>query len=116
MRVELRADFFNLLNRANFQLFNTSDVLDVLSVPSPAVKDPVTKKLVSNPNYTATCTSCINPLTGFYIGSGGEVLHLRDLQHGKVSKDLTNPTFALIGDPASTDIPRQIQLSIRVRF
>src|SRR5262249_19585749 len=34
MRVELRADFFNLLNRANFQLFNANDVLDVLTVPS----------------------------------------------------------------------------------
>ena len=106
MRVELRADFFNLLNRANFQLFNTNDVLDVLSVP----------KLSSSPTNFQNCRSCINPLTGFYIGSSGEVLHLRDLQHGKVSKDLTNPTFALIGNPASTDIPRQIQLSIRVRF
>src|SRR5262249_56654145 len=102
MRVELRADFFNLLNRANFQLFNTNDVLDVLSVPSPAVKDPVTKKLVSNPDYTAACTSCINPISGFYIGSTGQVLHLQDLKHGRVSKDLTNPNFALLSDTKYT--------------
>jgi hypothetical protein len=104
VRVELRADAFNIFNHPNFQLFNANDVLDVLTVPS-----------LTSPNFT-NCTSCINPITGQFIGSGGEVLHLSDLKHGKVSRDLLNPKFGLIGDPSNTDIARQFQLSVRVKF
>jgi len=53
---------------------------------------------------------------GTYVGDGGQPLHLSDLQHGRVSKDLLNPVFGGIGDPASTDIPRTLQLSFHVRF
>jgi hypothetical protein len=102
-RVELRADMFNVFNRANFQTFNANDDLDFLTVPAFAA------------GYQ-NCTTCINPLTGQYIGSGGQVLHLSDLQHGRVSPSLLSPTFGGIGDPGSTDIPRQIQLSIRIKF
>ena len=62
------------------------------------------------------CTSCLNPITGRYIGSGGQTLTLAALQHGRVSPDLLNPVFGGMGDPGSTDIARQIQLSLRVRF
>lgn len=110
--VELRADFFNIFNHPNFQLFNANDVLDVLTVPG----------LSSSPADFQKCTACINPITGHYIGSGGQVLHLSDLTHGRVSKNFLAPVFGNvgaiggIGDPSSTDIPRQIQLVLRVRF
>jgi hypothetical protein len=115
IRVELRADFFNIFNHANFQLFNANDVLNVLTIPSLTTADPVTGATVPNPNF-ANCTTCINPMTGQYIGSAGQALRINDLKHGKVSKSLLDPKFGLIGDPSSTDIPRQIQLAIRVRF
>jgi hypothetical protein len=122
-RVELRADFFNLFNHTNFQGFNANDVLDALGVPAFAMQVPQLNPLlpstgvfVADPGYSTGCTTCIAPLTGQYVGSGGQILHLSDLQHGRVSRDLTNPLFGGIGDPGGTDIPRQIQLSIRVRF
>ena len=47
----------------------------------------------------------------------GQVLHLSDLKHGRISKDLQNKVFAL-GDPTPSvaDLPREIQLVLRVRF
>lgn len=115
-RVELRADFFNVLNKTNFQGFNANDVLDILGVPALQVETaPGSGIFVPNPDFT-TCTTCIQPITGQYLGSTGQVLTLRDLQHGKVSPDLLNPLFGGIGDPSTTELPRQIQLSIKVRF
>jgi hypothetical protein len=38
------------------------------------------------------------------------------MQHGKISKDLLNPVFGLLGDPGNADIPRILQLSFHVRF
>ena len=105
---ELRADAFNIFNHTNFQGFNSNDVLAALGLSvNPTTGTP-------KPNFF-TCTSCQRP-DGTYVGSGGQVLHLSDLQHGKVSKDLLKPMFGGIGDPASTDIPRTLQLSFHVRF
>jgi hypothetical protein len=106
-RIELRADMFNVFNHTNFQFFNANDVLDVLLLPDPA---STTAAQFQN------CTSCINPLTGQYIGATGAALKLSDLQHGRVSSNLLSPAFGGIGDPAGSDIPRQIQFSIRVKF
>jgi hypothetical protein len=53
---------------------------------------------------------------GTYVGASGQLLHLSDLQHRRISKDLLNPDFGGIGNPASTDIPRTLQLSFHVRF
>ena len=100
--LEFRANIVNILNHPNFILFNGSDVLDNLSIGPGG------------------CTNCIDQNTGRYIGANGQVLHLRDLQHGKVSRDLTNPIFgspeASVGDPTAADIPRQIELSLRVKW
>lgn len=98
-RLELRADFFNVLNHTNFLLYNSNDVTSILPIGT-----------------TADCTGCINPFTGQIIGTNGHVLHLSDLRHGRISPDLTNPIFGGLGDPAAADIPRQIQLSARIRW
>jgi hypothetical protein len=99
MNLELKVDIFNIFNRANFTLFNNLDALDLLPISS-------------DPN----CRNCINPITGFYIGSSGQPLKLQDLQHGRVSADVLSPVFNGLGDPLSTDIPRQIQLAVKFRF
>jgi hypothetical protein len=105
---ELRADAFNIFNHTNFQGFNSNDVLAVLGLSL----DSVTHAPKSN---FFTCRSCMRP-DGTYVGASGQVLHLSDLQHGKVSKDLIKPVFGGIGDPATADIPRTLQLSFHVRF
>jgi len=92
LSVELRADFFNVLNHFNLEA-STAPIRRLVGIGS-----------------SAKCTFCINPVTGGYIGSNGQVLHLNDLKHGRISKDLTNPVFAL-GDPTPSvaDLAREIQ-------
>lgn len=108
MRVELRADFFNVFNHTNFLLFNGNDALNALAVPAPG-----------SPNFL-NCTNCIDPFTGMYRGANGQPLTIRDLQKGRINpKSIVNTgagRFASIGDPTFADIARQIQLSLHVRF
>lgn len=109
MRVELKADVFNIFNHPLFILFNTNDVLSLM----PVVAD-------------RNCRGCLNAFTGRYIGADGRELKIQDLQNGRVSRDLQNGIFAAlnpggirgqgIGDPAGTDIPRTVQLSLRFRW
>jgi hypothetical protein len=105
---ELRADAFNVFNHTNFQGFNSNDVLAVLGLSvNHTTGEP-------NPNFF-TCTSCQRP-DGTYVGSSGQTLRLSDLQHGRVSKGLLKPVFGGIGDPATADSPRTLQLSFHIRF
>jgi len=110
--VELRADLFNVANHTNFWLFNGNDVLSVMS--------PCGSYNVAHTVFTpaAGCPggAGLDVTTGHYIGNGGRVLTLSDLQHGRVSTDITNPVFNGLGDPAGTDIPRQAQFSVHVRW
>jgi hypothetical protein len=105
---ELRADAFNVFNHTNFQSFNSNDVLAALGLSV----DPTTR--APKPNFFS-CTSCQRP-DGTYVGSGGQTLRLIDLQHGRVSKNLLKPGFGGIGDPATADVPRTLQLSFHIRF
>jgi len=99
VRIELQADALNLLNHANFQGFNAFNVLSILQLGP------------------AGCVSCMRP-NGTYAGSGGQILHLSDITHGRISSDLLNPVFGGIGDPSTVDnnAGRQFQLSFHVRF
>jgi hypothetical protein len=104
IRLELQADALNLFNHSNFQGFNANNFLSLLSLGS------------------ATCTNCMRP-NGTYVGNSGQVLHLSDITHGKISSNLLSPDFggpnaALtgLGDPASVDGSRLFQLSVHVRF
>jgi hypothetical protein len=101
-------DTCNVFNHTNFQGFNSNDVLAALGLSvDPATGAPM-------PNFF-TCTSCQRP-DGTYVGSGGQTLHLSDLEHGKVSKNLLKPVFGGIGDPDTADVARTLQLSFHVRF
>ncbi|MDT7602955.1 MAG: hypothetical protein QOF61_952 [Acidobacteriota bacterium] len=99
MRVEFKVDIFNILNRANFLLFNGNPNLNALSVST-------------DPN----CRSCLNATNGRYIGADGRVLHIQDLRNGRLDQDLQRPTFNGLGNPTGTDLPRTIQLSARFRW
>jgi hypothetical protein len=114
MRVELRADFFNIFNHTNFLLFNQNNDLDALPVAQPLSSDGSL-----NPNFAA-CALCLDPFTGFYRGANGQVLTVAALQQGRVSPtnlvNTGNGPFGAIGDPATTDSPRQIQLSVHVKW
>jgi hypothetical protein len=98
-RVELKVDLINAFNHSLFTQFNGNDTLNAL----PVSTDP-------------NCRSCLSAITGHFIGSNGRVLKLQDLQHGIVDKDILNPIFNNVGDPAATDIARIIQLSVRFKF
>jgi len=106
VKVELRFDAFNIFNHTNWQGFNSNNTTNILA--------PSASGGVVNPDFF-TCTSCMRP-NGTYVGSTGQTLHLSDLQKGKISKDLLNPVFGLLGDPGAADIPRTLQLSFHVRF
>jgi hypothetical protein len=101
--LELRADFFNVFNHPNFWLFNAAPNTSDMTIPA------------ISPTW-GNCTACLNPLTGQYLGSGGQVLTLAALQRGRISPDLGNKIFRGLGDPGGTDIARQMQLSVHVRF
>jgi hypothetical protein len=97
VRVELQADALNLFNHTNFQGFNGLNVLSLLALGP------------------AGCNSCMRP-DGTYAGKNGQVLHLSDITHGRVSSNLLDPEFGGIGDPSSADGSRLFQLSFHVRF
>jgi hypothetical protein len=104
VRVELQADALNLFNHANYLGFNAFNVLSVLPLGS------------------ATCTNCLRP-NGTYAGNAGQILHLSDITHGRISSNLLNPAFGGtdlagqgLGDPSTVDGSRLFQLSFHVRF
>ncbi|OLE55368.1 MAG: hypothetical protein AUG51_03585 [Acidobacteria bacterium 13_1_20CM_3_53_8] len=99
MRFEVKIDIFNILNHTNFILFNGNPNLNAM----PISTDP-------------NCRSCLNAITGHYVGSNGEILTIQDLRHGRVDSDITNPTFGGLGNPTGTDLSRTIQVSARFKW
>lgn len=118
VKIELRFDAFNVFNHSNWGSFNSNDVLTTMSL---------SRNFDANGNITGpapdffTCTGCQRP-NGTFVGINGQVLHLTDLQHGKVSPSLLSgqQIFNALGDPAAVDVngigPRKLQLSFHVRF
>ena len=105
MRLEFKADIFNILNRVNFLNYNGADVLNILPLG-----------ISSTGKALKSCSLCQNAFSGEYIGSNGQPLTVQDLQHGRVSPDIVNPIFGGIGDPTSTDLARTLQVSVRFRW
>jgi carboxypeptidase family protein/TonB-dependent receptor-like protein len=101
-RLELKFDVFNVFNHPLFTGYNGNDTLDAFPIST-------------NP----ACTSCLSAISGHFIGSGGQVLTIQDLRHGRVSSNLSKPLFNLVGDPAATDTGagrRVLQVGIRFKF
>jgi len=88
VKVELRADFFNVFNHTNFLGFNGLDTLNGFAVPSLTTTDAL-GNTIPNPGFTSSYMGCLNPFNGQFVGSSGRVLHLEDLQHGLVSLKTT---------------------------
>jgi hypothetical protein len=98
VRLELQVDALNLFNHSNWQGFNANNFLSLLAFdPSP------------------TCVNCMRS-NGTYAGNNGQILHVNDIKHGKISNDFTNPVFGGLGDPSTTDGSRLFQLGFHVRF
>lgn len=112
VKVEFRFDAFNVFNHTNFISYNSNDVLTAMGFS--LLTDASGNIIGPGPNFF-TCNSCQRP-NGTFVGSTGQILHLSDLQHGKVSANVTKPLFAGLGDPAADDSPRKLQLSFHVRF
>jgi hypothetical protein len=116
VKLELRFDAFNDFNHSNWGSFNSNDVLSVLG---PSVTRDADGNITGVAPDFFSCNTCMRP-NGTYAGNNGQILHLSDLQKGKVSPDLTNPVFGGLGDPAADDPlgigPRKLQLSFHVRF
>ena len=112
VKLELRVDAFNILNTSNFLSYNTNDVLTAMSFSF--AKDAAGNITGPAANFFS-CTTCQRP-NGTFIGSGGQTLRLTDLTSGKISSNLLRPVFNFLGDPASVDGPRRLQLSFHVRF
>jgi hypothetical protein len=112
VKLDLRFDAFNVFNHSNWTAFNSNDVLTAL--PLSLATDANGNITGPNPDFFS-CTGCQRP-NGTFVGTNGQVLHLSDLQHGRISKDFLNPIFNGLGDPASVDSVRRLQLSFHVRF
>jgi outer membrane receptor protein involved in Fe transport len=118
IKLELRFDAFNVFNHSNWASFNSNDVLTTMGLSR--VFDNNGNVIGPAPDFF-TCTGCQRP-NGTFVGVNGQVLHLSNLQHGKVSSNLLagNQIFNGLGDPAADDVngigPRKLQLSFHVRF
>ena len=108
--LELRADAFNVLNHANWQVFNGNNITSLLPFGSLNPLAPAGPK-----GNLFNCTLCMRP-NGTLVGTGGQILNIANIQNGKFDSNLLNPTFGGIGNPSDTDIPRTFQLSFHVRF
>ncbi|HEY6968820.1 MAG TPA: TonB-dependent receptor [Candidatus Angelobacter sp.] len=108
--LELRADAFNVLNHANWQVFNGNNVTALLPFGSMNPLAPAGPK-----GNLFNCTLCQRP-NGTLVGTTGQILNIANIQNGKFDNNLVNPIFGGIGDPSDSDIPRTFQLSFHVRF
>jgi hypothetical protein len=113
IKVELRFDAFNVFNHTNPNSFNTNDVLTAMGI---SVLTDADGAVIGPAPTFFNCTGCQRP-NGTFIGTGGQTLHLSDLQHGRA---IASSPFNGLGDPGADDLlsigPRKLQLSFHVRF
>ena len=99
-KLVLKADAFNILNHTNFIGYSGNDALNVLPIGSHG------------------CSLCIDSSTGFIIGRNGQALNVHNLRGGPSDQNFLEPNWgaplAGIGNPVSADIPRQIQLGVKI--
>jgi hypothetical protein len=113
-KLELKLEVFNVFNHPLFILNNGNDVLSFLSLPKLLVPNPSNPSgpLIPNPQYN-TCTLCINPQTGLYLGANGTPININNFQ--RVTQDAAK-NYAGLGGAAGDVTPRIMQLAIRFRW
>jgi hypothetical protein len=114
-RLELKLEVFNVFNRPLFILNNGNDVLSFLTLPKLLVPvNPANPNgpMMPNPNYVS-CTGCINPITGLYLGNNGTPLNVSNFQRATQNAAMN---FAGLGGASGDVTPRIMQLAIRFRF
>ena len=104
--LELKMDVFNVFNHPLFIFNNSFDALNLLPLPRLIVNG------APNPNFNCTA-SCLNPFTGLYLGTNGQVLTLADFQRATFD---AAKNFHGLGGPSGVVTPRIIQLAIRFRW
>jgi carboxypeptidase family protein/TonB-dependent receptor-like protein len=124
MRVELKMDVFNIFNHPNFIVNDSNDNISALGLASPLTSTTSALGVTTfstNPGFNCGA-SCVNPFSGLYLGANGAPLTLSVFQAGRPDKNLSNPNWAGLGDPAatvlgtSTGAGRVIQLALRIRW
>ena len=116
MRVELKMDVFNILNHPNFIGNDSNDVISAIGLP------PLGPNFDCHTASTACSAAHINPYSGLYLGANGQPLTLSVFRAGRPLKDLQDPTWKGLGNPAATALGtsaganRVIQLALRIRF
>jgi hypothetical protein len=112
-KLELKLEAFNMFNHPLFAYNIANDALTFMSLPSLTVPDPNNPNgTIPNPNY-ATCTGCINPVTGLYIGLNGKPLNLSNFE--RESQKAASNYFGL-GGASGTIMPRILQIALRLRW
>jgi hypothetical protein len=104
--LELKMDFFNVFNHPLFIFNNSFDALNLLSLPRLTING------APNPDFDCTA-SCLNPFTGLYLGTDGQVLTLANFQRATFD---AAKNFHGLGGPAGVVTPRIIQLGTRFRW
>jgi outer membrane receptor protein involved in Fe transport len=105
-RLELKMDVFNVFNHPLFIFNNSFDAVNLLPLPRLIVNG------APNPNFNCTA-SCLNPFTGLYLGTNGQVLTLADFHRATFD---AAKNFHGLGGPSGVVTPRIIQLAIRFRW
>jgi hypothetical protein len=104
-----------VFNHPLFILNTGNDVLSFFTLPSltvPVNPNNPNGPTMPNPNY-ATCTGCINPNTGLYIGNNGTPLNISNFL--RASQNAAK-NFLGLGGASSEVTPRILQLAIHFRW
>jgi hypothetical protein len=113
-KLELKLEVFNVFNHPLFILNNGNDVLNFLTLPALTVTNPANPNgpKIPNPNY-GSCTGCLNPTTGLYLGNDGKSINISNFQRASQNAALN---YAGLGAAAGNVTPRIMQLAIRFRW
>jgi hypothetical protein len=119
MRVEFKLDVFNVFNHINFIANDSNDTVNALPIPSLVSHDANGISTGTNAGFNCAA-SCVNPFNGLYLGANGAPLTLAVFKSGRPVKNLLDPQWSGLGNPASDTAPgslnRVIQVAVRIRW
>jgi hypothetical protein len=119
MRLEFKLDVFNVFNHTNFIGNDSNDTVNALPIPSLVSHDANGISTGTNAGFNCAA-SCVNPFNGLYLGANGAPLTLAVFKSGRPVKNLLDPQWSGLGNPASDTAPgalnRVIQFAVRIRW